>query len=114
VKSNDGPSVPGLLSYVDPNSIGARKGRGFTVKGRRFAPGDEGAPAGPGPGSYLPDWALTHLATQMFHDWRPVDRAAAADGTPGPGEYAIDRTLINKVVAFRARSTRVPGPRTIR
>jgi hypothetical protein len=30
-----------------------------------------------------------------------VDRAAAADGTPGHGEYAIDRTLINKAVALR-------------
>jgi hypothetical protein len=46
--------APGPGQYVIGGTIGG--GRKFTVKARRFPPGEEGCPAGPGPGRYIPKW----------------------------------------------------------
>jgi hypothetical protein len=45
---------PGPGEYPIGTTVG--QGKKFTVKARRFAPGEEGSPAGPGPGKYLPKW----------------------------------------------------------
>jgi hypothetical protein len=48
---------PGPGQYPVATTIG--QGRKFTVKARRFAPGEEGSTAGPGPGKYLPNYLDT-------------------------------------------------------
>jgi hypothetical protein len=114
-KSNDGPAVPGPLSYVDPNSIGASRTRGFTVKGRNFRP-DERVGLGPGPGHYLPNFAPTLPATRQFTYHPPVVRKEMQDDTPGPGQYVIDRSLAQHPASFHIRGNDArplndgPGP----
>lgn len=115
-KFNDGlGGVPGPYSYVDPASIGATKGRGFTVKGREFGP-DERKSAGPGPGKYLPNFSPTQRSNGTFQ-YRPrVEARERKDQIPGPGQYTINRNLAQGPMAFHGYVKQptskdvVPGP----
>jgi hypothetical protein len=115
-KSNDGPGVPGPGQYPIATTIGAGKNRAWTVKARNFVV-EEGSPAGPGPGKYMPTFKAVEPDKHVFQ-YRPrVEPKSHGEDTPGPGQYPIKRNLAEGAMAFHGymaepKSTlNVPGPK---
>jgi hypothetical protein len=99
----DGPGV-GKYRYdcdLDP-------GHKYSMKARLF-PDNMGRIDGPGAGKYLPDFerVLPSPRRSMIRD--KLNELSTLQ-TPGPGQYPIDRTLLNRPAAFHIQQREQPGP----
>jgi hypothetical protein len=76
-------------------------GHKFTMKGRNFVR-NEGGADGPGGGQYRPDWQRV-MKQEPIPAIRERYKDRKLDGTPGPGQYPISRSLANRPASFHAR-----------
>ncbi|OHS97783.1 hypothetical protein TRFO_09192 [Tritrichomonas foetus] len=87
-------------------------GKQWTMKARRFI--DEEKPCSPGPGKYGPQYENVLPAPRKIQIGNVINRKVE-NNNPGPGQYPIDRSLINQPASFHQRIDQkkqdwVPGP----
>jgi hypothetical protein len=85
----------------------------FTLKARQF-PNNLGGPDGPGGGKYIPEYDRV-LPSSAKPAIRERHRELSTLNPPGPGQYQIDRSPLNRPASFHIKQREfayddIPGP----
>jgi hypothetical protein len=101
----DGPGVGKYVYHCDLDP-----GHHYTMKARQF-PDNAGRVDGPGAGKYRCDFGPT-LPSPRRAQILDKFKEHSVPLAPGPGQYPIDRTLLNRPAAFHIQQREPPIPNT--